>query len=489
MFCQLFLQKVSRRSPFLLLYFFELFVWEGWVFLRPEAAADVRSIDSDNIFAEWLAEYESGPPVWWFEMVKGPGAFRVLAFRDTGRLSDRRLVDQAPVIVIIDSGVDEDHPSLKGKLWQNPRPGAAGCFRDKWGCNVTQSFPGMPFGMGPARPPFLRRPGESCPGEKDGGGFSEELSCRHGTMLAALVAGDIRNGIPGMCPLCKIFPVRIVRDSARDGRSADSELLKAFRYVRKLRESHAPAIRIVAVAYGKFSDSREMQAELRALDNSGILVIAAAGNAALQDEVYPAAYPTVLSVTALGRDGRKSWFSNFGPWVDIAAPGGNSLPEDDEETASQEMILSAVPGGAFALAQGSSIAVPIVAALAGLVLTIEPGLSAADLKQRLIQTADQNLYGEEMAGGANQIWLRELSDQRMVRLLGAGLPDAVSALKGDTDGKAESEEETDPVFPVCGVIGHRQESSFRLSALLLSFLLILPFLAGAMSMVCKRLMR
>ena len=56
----------------------------------------------------------------------------------------------------------------------------------------------------------------------------------------------------------------------------------------------------------------------------GSILVAAAGNSNSSSESYPAAYPEVIAVAATGPDGSKSSFSNFGRWVDVAAPGGEA---------------------------------------------------------------------------------------------------------------------------------------------------------------------
>lgn len=104
----------------------------------------------------------------------------------------------------------------------------------------------------------------------------------------------------------------------------------------------------------------------------GILLVAAAGNEATGVS-YPAKYDSVLAVSAINESNTLAYFSNYGPEVDLAAPGVN--------------ILSTYLGGGYAYADGTSMASPHVAGVAGLLLSANPLLSGAEVKQSLQQSA------------------------------------------------------------------------------------------------------
>ena len=76
---------------------------------------------------------------------------------------------------------------------------------------------------------------------------------------------------------------------------------------------------------------------------------------------YPAAYPEVFAVASTDANGNKSSFSNYGDYIDVAAPG--------------DSIASTYPGSQYAALSGTSMASPHVAALAGLIRSINPSLS------------------------------------------------------------------------------------------------------------------
>lgn len=117
--------------------------------------------------------------------------------------------------------------------------------------------------------------------------------------------------------------------------------------------------------------------QLSASPMKGGVVIFAAGNDGLQYGA-PANYDAVIAVGAMGADGKRASFSNYGDWVDIAAPG----------TA----IRSTVPGG-YGNMQGTSMACPHVSGVAALVVSYfgGPGFTADMLKERLLKGANDHL--------------------------------------------------------------------------------------------------
>ncbi len=100
------------------------------------------------------------------------------------------------------------------------------------------------------------------------------------------------------------------------------------------------------------------------------MVVAAAGNGDTNKPKYPAAYPGVIAVAATNQEDRRTFFSNYGSWVDVAAPGVG--------------ILSTVPGG-YRSFNGTSVAAPHVSALAGLLAAQGRGTRA--IKDRIFRTA------------------------------------------------------------------------------------------------------
>ena len=123
-------------------------------------------------------------------------------------------------------------------------------------------------------------------------------------------------------------------------------------------------------------------------DQAGILFIAAAGNSSTNVESYPAAYTqnNVISVAALTSTGGLASYSNYGStWVDLGAPGSG--------------IYSTLLNGTYGTFNGTSMAAPHVTGAAGLLATMFPTASAAQIKAALLDgTANAALAGKTLTG-------------------------------------------------------------------------------------------
>ena len=112
--------------------------------------------------------------------------------------------------------------------------------------------------------------------------------------------------------------------------------------------------------------------EYAGLDENGVqvgpmkggIVIFAAGNEECDYRSYPACYERVLSVSALAPDYRKSYYSNFSEWIDVAAPGGSYKYEG--RYGDEYAVYSTLPGNAYGYMQGTSMACPHVSGIAAL---------------------------------------------------------------------------------------------------------------------------
>lgn len=198
----------------------------------------------------------------------------------------------------------------------------------------------------------------------------------HGTHVAGTVAATVNNGkgVVGVAPGITIMPLKVL-DSNGSGRISD--IANAITYAA----DHGA--KILSMSLGSWFPSKAMEdATKYAVYTKGTLAFAAAGNDGLQLNTYPAAYNWVLAVAAVGYDGNRAAYSNYGTFVDIAAPGGSN------DGSQRHDILSTWPGNTYAYAAGTSMATPHASGVAALYWSYNPSLTNAQVGRALIKNAD-----------------------------------------------------------------------------------------------------
>ena len=147
---------------------------------------------------------------------------------------------------------------------------------------------------------------------------------------------------------------------------------------------------VINLSLGSPEDDPSLGAAVAAAESAGCLVVASAGNQTWDLPTYPAAYPGVMGVSAVGMDGLIASYSNAGTYVAVAAPGGEFRLDDNggdgvlglgwDFTAGQPTLL---------FGYGTSAAAPYVSGVAALLLGAQPGLTAAQLTARIEQYASR----------------------------------------------------------------------------------------------------
>ncbi|MEF9883204.1 type VII secretion-associated serine protease mycosin [Streptomyces sp. P9-A4] len=192
-------------------------------------------------------------------------------------------------VAVIDSGVERNNPDLRGQVLE----------------------------------------GKDFAPEESGDQFTDYLG--HGTGMAGLIAGtgarDGGNGAFGLAPGAKILPVRVPGLEAGDGSKAESD--KDFNRVvpPAIKYAADSGAKVINISLGATAGSPALTDAVKYALDKGSLVFAAVGNSADKGNQteYPAATPGVVGVGASDKKGKRITMSQFGPQVDLVAPGKDTV--------------------------------------------------------------------------------------------------------------------------------------------------------------------
>ena len=212
----------------------------------------------------------------------------------------------------------------------------------------------------------------------------------HGTHVSGTIGamGDNNVGVTGINFQIQMTGLRFLD---ANGSGTISNAIKATDYFTdlKTRGLNGPDNFLATNnSWGGGGANTGLSGAISRADQAGILFVAAAGNSSTNVKSYPAAYTqnNVISVAALTSTGGLASYSNYGStWVDLGAPGSG--------------IYSTLLNGTYGTFNGTSMAAPHVTGAAGLLATMFPAASAAQIKAALLDgTANAALAGKTMTG-------------------------------------------------------------------------------------------
>jgi hypothetical protein len=293
------------------------------------------------------------------------------------------------VIAVIDTGVDWTHEDLAGNIWKNADEidgdgidnDGNGYIDDVIGWDFVDTFP------------YSTIPQEDFQYEDN----NPSDYYGHGTHVAGIVAAQYGNGkgVVGVCPGCLIMPLRA---GYAPGYLEYADTSEAIVYAAD------NGARVINMSYGGSFEDASQKAALDYAYSKGVVLVAAAGNDSSSSIFYPAGHENVVAVTATDSADQKAWFSNYGYWTDVAAPGVDILstvPKDGYYLASSYPPLPNNP--AYAKLSGTSMASPVVAGIAGLLAGTQSAVNPPAV-QSAIESGSRT-FGQEIISQAPEVFL------------------------------------------------------------------------------------
>lgn len=232
-------------------------------------------------------------------------------------------------IAILDTGVDQDHEDLAGKIVANKNFTTSSTVDDLYG---------------------------------------------HGTHVAGIAAAATNNGVgvAGLGYDCAIMNVKVLDDT---GSGYYSWIASGITWAAD------NGAKVISMSLGGSSASSTLQTAINYAWSKGVVIVAAAGNNGNANPVYPAYYSNCIAVAATDQNDAKASWSSYGSWVDVAAPGVGILSTLPNHT-------NKIGGLNYGSLSGTSMATPYVAGLAGLVWASSYGTSNTNVRNRIESTCD-----------------------------------------------------------------------------------------------------
>ena len=229
----------------------------------------------------------------------------------------------------------------------------------------------------------------------------------HGTHVAGIIGAQTDNGIgvAGACFDCTLLLYR-VNTTGMPGTGA-SNLDQTFveNLTDALREVATSKARVVNMSLGTRRDHAPLRDAINFAASHGKVLVAASGNDQQKypfSAHYPAAYDNVIAVASTRPNDQISPFSSQGDYVDIAAPGEpimSTWSQDDQQPPPEGGDVA--QNERYAATQGTSMASPMVAGLAALMLDVRPDLTPGEVEALMKQSARK--LGSAQAFGAGRI--------------------------------------------------------------------------------------
>ncbi len=342
-------------------------------FAEPDYRIQQFSWPTDSLFDQQWYLHNTGQGFYAIERKDGPDN-DVLYIRygkpgedvNMAPIYDDPPADSVPVLVgVIDTGIDYLHPDMTDNIYINPREIAGNGVDDDHN-GFVDDYRGWDFS------------GDTISLDVVGDNDATD-SVGHGTHVAGLVAAVQNNiGISGYPGRISVLPVKIFPNAYL------SVSITAILYAVDM------GAKVLNMSWGFPYDSDILQQTLAYAADRGCLPVAAAGNFGSSMRTYPASFPEAFAVGGTNADGFMTFFSTYGPFLDIVAPARDilSLRAAGTDMYAPDEAGVRIIADRYYLADGTSMAAPIVSGAAAMLWSFQPGLTADGIRNVLRQSAD-----------------------------------------------------------------------------------------------------
>jgi subtilisin family serine protease len=287
---------------------------------------------------------------------------------------DVEIGDENIVVAVLDTGVDYHHIDVVDNLWINVDEIPDNQIDDD-NNGYVDDVVGYDF---------------SFDDNPDGGDNDPMDPHGHGTHVSGTIAAGTSNGvgISGVCQECKIMPLKFFYDAG------EFEIAQAFRYAV---DNGARVLSNSWTFNGGYDSEIVNDAIDYAYHERDAVIVFAAANSNTNEKCYPAANPLTISVAATDSADTRASFSNYGSWVDVAAPGVDILSLRASGTDMYGDGGLHIFEDDYYIASGTSMAAPHVAGIAALILSKNPQFSSEEVRN-ILKSAIEYPNSEEYIG-------------------------------------------------------------------------------------------
>jgi len=269
------------------------------------------------------------------------------------------------VIAVIDTGVDYKHPDLAENIWSNLKEISNNQIDDD-NNGYIDDLTGWDF---------VNTYSEDCDKNEDCTDPDNDPMDRHGhgTQISGIIGAvsDNNTGIAGIAQNCQLMPLRAgFMTASGDG------FLESIDAARAIIYAVDNGAKVINISWGDSVRSMIIEDAIRYALKNDVLICAASGNDNSDAHVFPAAsqFPNIISVGGTDGFDMKSYFSNYGNWVHISAPGSS--------------IFTTSIYNRYEFKSGTSMATAHVSGCCALIFSHFPDINAQGVKSRLLRTAD-----------------------------------------------------------------------------------------------------